>query len=70
MAAPNSPKPEKKRRGLVQSNVRYPAGLLSRASAAAAWEGINFSNYMRSALMRRVRGTEAERAREENPKGK
>ncbi len=65
------PKPKhaiakKPRAGTQQANVRYPVQMLRRAKEAAEWEGINFSNYVRSALLRRVRGTEAERAREES----
>jgi hypothetical protein len=57
-----------KRKGMVQINVRYPTDLLARASVAAEWEGLGFSDYARTALLRRVRATEAERAKEEGGK--
>jgi hypothetical protein len=60
--------PAPKRNGMIQINVRYPTDLLDRANAAAKWEGLGFSDYARTALLRRVRGTEAERAKEEGGK--
>jgi hypothetical protein len=59
------PKPRtvrKKHPQAVQANVRYPTDLLERAARAAEWEGLSFSAYARSALLRRVRMTEAEQA--------
>lgn len=66
--AQSAPVPKKKARSGAQMNVRYSPTLIKRIKAAAEWEGLNFSTYVRSKLLRAVRATEAERAREEGGK--